>query len=100
MPRADLILRETASLQVIWEQAGDLIGQASSPVIKETPGDARGGLPLELYVRPNGGVWVGGVWVGGGPTAIVPAPKLRKALVAWLDKAPSKVYVTFAVNSD
>jgi hypothetical protein len=101
VPQADLLLRDTALLQITWEQAGDLTGQASFPVIKGIPfllrgvGDARGRFPLELFVRANSEVWV-----GGGANSKCPVAKLRKPAVAWLDKAPSKVYVTFEVNSD
>lgn len=99
--QAEILLRETNSVQVTWAQAQELIGDAGFPVFKGTPyllravGDAHKRLPLELSVRPNGEVWV-----GGGANSKCSGPRRRQAVVAWLDKTPAQVYVTFYANTD
>jgi len=101
LSQAELLLRDSNSVQVNWAQAQDLIGGSSFPVLEGTPyllravGDARKMLPLALSVRPNGEVWV-----GGGANSKCPVPRRRRAVVAWLDHAPPQVYVTFHVNRD
>ena len=56
-------------------------------------GTVDGKFPLELYVRPDGGVWV-----GGGANSRCPVPMRRRAVVARLEKAPRELYVTFVVG--
>ena len=101
LPQAEILLRDANSVQVTWPQAQELIGAASFPVFKGTPyllravNDAYKRLPLDLSVRPNGEVWV-----AGGANSKCPVPRQRQAVVAWLDKAPPQVYVTFYANTD
>jgi hypothetical protein len=56
-------------------------------------GTVDGKFPLELYVRPDGRVWV-----GGGANSRCPVPMRRRAVVARLEKAPRELYVTFVVG--
>lgn len=101
LPQPEFFLQEASPVQVSWAQAQELIGGASFPVFKGTPyllravGDSHNRLPLALSVRPNGEVWV-----GGGANSKCPVAKRRKAVVAWLDKEPRKVFVTFEANRD
>ena len=66
-----------------------------TPYLLRAVADARGKLPVGLSVRPNGDVWV-----GGGANTKCPVPRRRQALVAWLDRAPAEVYITFHANAD
>ena len=81
--------------------AGPGNGESNLPEEKETPyllravGDANETFPLEPSLRPDGTVWV-----GGGATGKRPVPMQRRPFVAWLNRMPEKVYVTFYVNRD
>ena len=82
-------------------QAQELVGESNLPEEKETPyllravGDANETFPLEPSLRPDGTVWV-----GGGANSKCPVPMQRRPFVAWLNRMPEKVYVTFYVNRD
>ncbi len=99
MPKVEALLQSAASVRMTGEQAHDLIGEPSFPGERGTPyllravGDAGGKWPQEVFIGPNGEVWV-----GGGANSRCPVPMQRRGVVAWLNDAPSEVYVTFVVG--
>jgi hypothetical protein len=100
-PQTETLLQSTASLRITAEQALDLTGESGPHEGKTTPyllravGDGAGVFPMEPSTRPNGDVWI-----GGGANSKCPVPMRRRPVVAWLDRMPDKVYVTFYVNYD
>ncbi len=100
MPQAELLLRETGVVQMTAAQAIDLIDQSVQPAVpRGTPhllravGAVHGKFPLDLFMRPNGDVWVGGEAI-----SRCSVPMQRRAVVAWLDNMPRQAYVTFVVG--
>jgi hypothetical protein len=105
---AEGLVRGATYVHLTEKQAGDLLGQAARPKIEaKAPyrstepylmrgvGDGRERFPLELSVDSKGN---GDVWVGGGANSTCAVPMERRAVVAWLEKPPSNVYVTFVVG--
>ena len=99
--QAEALLQSTAVVRITELQAQELVGESDLPEEKETPyllravGDANETFPLEPSLRPDGTVWV-----GGGANSKCPVPMQRRPFVAWLNRMPEKVYVTFYVNRD
>jgi hypothetical protein len=99
LPQAELLLRTTPSVRMTTEQVHDLIGESTfsdeqgAPYLLRAVGDSGGKWPQEVYIRPNGEVWV-----GGGANSRCPVPMRRRAIVVWLKNAPTEVYVTFVVG--
>lgn len=99
--KAETLLKATAILPVTASEAQEMVGESLPLKGKEAPyllravGDAQGTFPLELVVRRDGTVWV-----GGGANSKCPVPMQRRPVVAWLDKKPERVYVTFYANKD
>ena len=100
MSQAELLLRDTSSLALTEGQAIDLSGAAfQAAKLHDTPYLLRGinalpvRFPQEVFFRANGDVWVGGE-----ATSQCPVPMQRQAVIAWLDRAPHDVYVTFSVG--
>lgn len=96
---AERLLEEVAALRLTEREAHDLVGDfmpaeegRGSPYLLRAVGDARGKFPVEVSVRRNGDVWV-----GGGANSRCPVAMRRRAVVAWLDKPPAEVYLTFVV---
>ena len=105
---ADGLLHDAMYVHLTEKQVGDLLGQTARPKIEASPpyrlpepylvrgvGDGREKFPLELSVDSKGN---GDVWVGGGANGTCGVPMERRAVVAWLEKPPSNVYVTFVVG--
>lgn len=99
MAQAATFLHGTAILALSESQAVDLVGESSmaltaqsSPYLVRAIGPARGPLPLQVFVRPTGDVWVGGEAI-----SRCSVPKERRAVVVWLSKAPGEVFVTFSI---
>ena len=101
MSEAESLLRGTPSTAITQKLARHLIGEESLPEWNGTTylfravGDSRSKLPNQLFVRQNGDVWIGGQ-----ANSKCPVPRYRRALVAWLNKPPTNIYVTFNVNRD
>ena len=101
MLQAKMLLQMTSSARITPEQARDLTGESGFDDVKGTPYllravvDANGNFPVDPSSRPNGDVWV-----SGGANSKCTVPMRRRPVVAWLNKAPEKVYVTFYVNHD
>jgi hypothetical protein len=99
--RAQALLQARAVVQVTSAEAQELVGESSlpdemaAPYLLRAVGDSQGTIPLELSVRPDGTLWVG--WGG---NSKCPVPMRRRPVVAWLDKTPGKIYVTFNINPD
>lgn len=98
--RAEDLLRATAVVRITAAEAQELVGESipdgkQAPYLLRGVGDANETFPLELAVRPDGSVWI-----GGGVNNKCSVPMRRQPIVAWLDKTPEKVYVTFYVNRD
>lgn len=99
--KAETLLRSVASLQLTAEQARDFVGESALPTWRGTPfliravTDAPGAFRVDFSVRPDGTVWA-----NGGANSKCPVGIKRRPLVAWLDKPPGEVYVTFFVNRD
>lgn len=99
MPQAEVILQNKSFAPLIEFEASSLTRTPLAGVTGKTlyllravaPADGKFGL--EVYQRPSGDVWV-----GGGVISRCPVPMRRRAVVAWLDKAPSQVDVTFVVG--
>jgi hypothetical protein len=99
--RAEDLLQSAAVVRITGTDAQELVGELIPHMETEAPyllravsGDNRT-FPLEVYVRPNGNVWV-----GGGANSKCPVPMRRQPIVAWLEKMPQKLSVTFYVNRD
>jgi hypothetical protein len=96
---AETELQTKAWASLTSEKARELVGESSASMDGRTPyllravGDAGGKWPLEVYIRPNGEVWT-----GGGANSDCAVPMKRRAVVAWLQRPPSQVYVTFVVG--
>ena len=100
MAQAETLLREKSFVSLTDSQTAavvkalpDKISPGRLPFLLRAVGTVDGKFPLELYSRPNGEVWV-----GGGANSRCPVPMRRRAVVAWLDKPPQEVYVTFVVG--
>lgn len=65
------------------------------PYLIRGVGDGREKFPLEVFVDSKGD---GDVWVGGGANSPCNVPMERRAVVAWLQKPPKGVYVSFVVG--
>jgi hypothetical protein len=96
------LLRDSAFVQLSRKQVSVLLGEdfqaktaGSSPYLLRGVGDGREKFPLELYVSTRGDA---GVWVGGGANNPCDVPMERRAVVAWLEKPRSAVFVTFVVG--
>ena len=99
LPSAETKLELADSVQLTTERALELVGTLPSSASGKTPyllravGDAGGKWPLEVYVRRETEIWV-----GGGAVSDCAPPLRRRAVVVWLEKPPSRVYVTFVVG--
>ena len=96
---AESLLRDSVAVQLTSEQAADLAATSmpptptlGTPYLLRGVGAASRKFPKELHIRANGDVWV-----GGGANSRCPVPMQRQAVVAWLEKPPREVYVTFVV---
>jgi len=105
---AEGLLHGATYVHLTEKQVDDLLGQTARPKIEERApyrlpepylvrgvGDGREKFPLELSVDSEGN---GDLWVGGGANNPCDVPMERRAVVAWLEKPPSSVYVTFVVG--
>ena len=95
------LLRDTAWLQITPAQARELAGFPFqgrvgnfNPYLFRAVGDGSDGSTFQLYFRLNGEVWTKGESYG-----VCPVPMRRRAMVAWLDKIPTNVYVTFQAHT-
>ena len=101
-PLAEGLLRDSAFVPLSRKQVNELLGYdfqvevpGNSPYLLRGVGDGREKFPLELYVSARGD---SGVWVGGGANNPCDVPMERRAVVVWLEKPPSSIYVTFVVG--
>jgi hypothetical protein len=98
---AEIQLQSTGFVQLTSQQAQNLIGGSNFPegdglpYLLRAAGDARHKFPLEPSVRSNGDVWI-----GGGANSKCSVEMKRRPVVAWLNRAPREVYVTFFVSTD
>jgi hypothetical protein len=63
----------------------------AKPYLLRAVGATNGRLPLQVFSRANGDVWVGGEAI-----SRCTVPIQRRAVIAWLKQSPQDVYVTFA----
>ncbi len=93
------LLHDTSWVRLTEAQSLSLIGQSArpssargTPYLLRAVGNLRGELPLAVFVRADGTVWVGGEAI-----SRCSVPLQRRAVVVWLDQPPREVYVTFVV---
>lgn len=96
---AEALLADKAFVGITEQQVRDLASespptnQRGVPYLLRAVGDAGGTFSLEVFVRPNGDVWI-----GGGANSRCPVAMKRRAIIAWLEKSPNEVYLTFVVG--
>jgi hypothetical protein len=100
IPRAEVLLRDKSFVELTESEAVELskmsmtkVAAGGTPYLLRAVGTVDGKFPLELYVRPNGDVWV-----GGGANSRCGVPMRRRAVVARLENAPRELYITFVVG--
>jgi hypothetical protein len=94
---AQSLLHEKSWVQVTEAQAAVLTGAGPSskreaPFLLRAVGSPETKLPLEVFARADGSVWVGGEAI-----SRCNVPLQRRAIVIWLSHPPREVYVTFDV---
>lgn len=97
--KAESLLRDQGAEAVTDAQIQDLLGQrgsgripSTSPYLLRGVGANNGKLPLHVFVRASGEVWVGGEAI-----SRCDVVRQRRAVVVWLEHPPKQVYVTFVV---
>jgi hypothetical protein len=98
--KATTLLLDKPFVPLTEQQAGELMRvssvsqkRAGSFYLLRAVGAAGGKLPLQLFLRGNGEVWVGGEAI-----SRCPVPMRRRPVVIWLETPPSILYVTFLVG--
>src|ERR1039457_1982880 len=99
-PVAEAILGDSRFVALTAKQERELLGNVKEPdslhgtaFLLRAVGDARRRFPLETFIRKNGDVWV-----RGGANSRSGVAKERRAVIVWLERAPTDAFVTFVVG--
>ena len=106
MPKAEILLHDRGFVRITTEQARELSDASEfpqsargEPYLVRALGDGRPDQVklrtfrrFAVFLRPNGDIWV-----SSGALSRCRVPMRRRAVVAWLEKAPHEAYATFVV---
>lgn len=97
--KAELLLRDRPAEALTDAQLLGLTGHSAagnppstSPYLVRGVGASNGKLPLHVFFRASGDVWIGGEAI-----SRCEVVRQRRAVVVWLERSPKQVYVTFVV---